>query len=1674
MNDMTLPSLLPDAESVDYDPFGGGAEVERVVPSSQAQREVWLADRLSTQASLAYNEAVRLRLRGALDIGALQQALDALVARHDSLRTSFSSDGLELLVAQAQPVMLEVHDLQSLSPEAREARLAEAFEVVVKTPFPLDSGPLYRAALFTFAPDDHVLVQSAHHAVCDGWSWSVLNRDLGRLYACATGQASAPAAAPSYADYVLWEQEEAQSADMQAHIQYWVSRFSGSSLPVLELPLDRKRAKVRTFTSRRVDHVLDRQLVDALRKFGARRGTSLYAVMLAGFATLMHRLSEQDDLVVGIAAAGQLASEMHELVGHCVNLLPLRFSVDGNQAFEQLACKCGDTLLDAFEHQSLTYGSLLQKLAISRDPSRLPLVSVLFNIDQDANAAPPPFGGLCVETASIPRVAENFELFVNGTPVPAGMQLEAQYNSDLYDEATVARWLRMYEQLLRHAVEASDCPVAQLNLLSQADRQALGRLQPPATPLPQPALMHAAFAAQARLHPQRFAMKDQDRRWTYAELDQQTNQLAHAMRARGIGRGHRVGICLERGADMMVGILATLKCGAAYVPLDPAFPQARLDFYAQDAALGLLLTHDPVKTAPQDWCADASSRVMNLDGIDASEWPSTPLPSDPALDPQAEDAAYVIYTSGSTGKPKGVVVPHRAAANFLESMRKAPGLSADDKLAAVTTLSFDMSVPELHLPLAVGAELVMVPRDVAMDGMRLRQMIEDEGITVLQATPGRWRLLLDAEWRGSRGFRGWIGAESVPAGLSIELLARCGELWNLYGPTETTVWSTLWKMDRQAIESRGVAIGTPMDNTTVWILDRNMQPCPVGVPGEICIGGAGVTLGYHDRPELTAERFVVSDVGGEPDLIYRTGDRGRWRNDGLLEHLGRFDFQVKVRGYRIELGEIEARCNEVPGVARSVVVVREDQPDDVRLVAYLSLSTPQAFDAAALDRHLRATLPQYMVPQHVVPLDALPLLPNGKIDRKALPAPAETRSPARGERVAPANDRERAVLQQMEEVLNLPGLSAADDFFALGGHSLLAARLVTLLGKRFELTIPLVTVFEAPTAQRMAEAIDALARAGTSPNAAIEHRPERDSAPLTPMQERIVFIEQLYPGRSIYNAPSGHRLIGQLDVASFEAAFRDMVARQSALRTTFTAAQDGTLVQRVARKLEFEFPLIDLGDIPAPQREQALAVRMQEIADQPIDIARGPLFHVALFRLGPQEHAFAFVPHHLVWDGWSFDLYQKELSALYLARVGGQASGLPEVSISMADYACWLQDWMASPQYDSQLAFWKRRFSAARPAKALGTDMPRQAGMTGTGAMHPLRVDAATTERLQALARRLDVTLSMLTLSVFALMMSDAVGSEAVVVANPVRGRESPGLETTMGFFNNVMPLPFDIDRQQTFAAFCGRVKAQMLEAMRHQQIPFERLVAEPEFQRHVVGGGVYQGLFSFQDARERPTSFCGLEHQQIHLLQRGATDDLSLWVMEKPTGLEGAVNFNADIFLPETGLAFRERFLELLDVVAKHADMPVGQVLQAADSPHGARLRQLSAQAPAAPQAKAQQADQDADSMTLLLPEQARLAQVWASLLGLDVNDIHPTDNFFDLGGDSLTAMRAVARAQEVLGLRVEPRRYVFESLAQLAVPAPETEAVKVAAPAPAPVAVDTRPSSGLFGRVMSAFGKK
>lgn len=1039
----------PAFEPVDYDPFAWG-ELERVVPTTESQREIWLADQLSREASLAFNLSVTLRFQGSLDVEALRRALHVLVERHDALRSNLAPGGMALCVRTMSPLSMEVFDLAGLAITAAERALSERLKHSVETPFNLATDELFRAELLRLGESEHILVLTAHHVICDGWSWWVLVRELGVLYGKERGLSTVELSDPvSFADFALHEASGNASSQHGADAVFWQSRYE-TSVPVLELPTDRPRPPVRSFASARLDHTVDEDLLARLRRVGSRRGASLFATLLAGFSALLFRLTGQSDIVIGIPAAGQPAAGSDGLVGHCVNTLPLRFDVEASNAFSSVLDLAQTTLLDALEHQQCTFGTLLTLLRLPRDPARMPLVSVLFNLDQALDQQSSAFEGVAMEFDSTPRKFETFELFINAVQVKGQLKFECQYNTDLFDAATIQRWLEAYESLLRGALEEG-AALGELPIVDSVARTQLEHLQTKPLQFNFSCRMHEHFELQCDQSPMRPAVMAGSDKASYQELEERSNRIAHVLREHGIRKGALVGLALERNLDMLSALLGILKAGAGYVPLDPSFPAERLSYMAADAGLSMLVT-----TSDHAARFDLRGRpllLLDRDGDRIKEASTERLGRDgDAASP--EDPAYVIYTSGSTGRPKGVVVPHRAVANFLSSMRTCPGLNERDRLVAITTLSFDIAVLELLLPLSVGAEVVLADRDTASDGQALRALIENTCATFMQGTPSSWRLLIEAGWAGTKEFKALCGGEPLAPDLAASLVARCGSVWNMYGPTETTVWSTCARIEAKDVgASLDIHIGRPIANTSVWILDARGELCLPGVPGEICIGGWGVTTGYLNQPELTDARFIddsftdpaMQAAGSGGGKLYRTGDRGRWRPDGSLEHLGRLDNQVKVRGYRIELGEIEANLVALDGVSRAVVVVREDRGLDLRLVAYVVPSPGAELSEPALKSQLQGLLPSYMLPQHIIALDALPLLPNGKVDRNTLPPPTafmRGNAPKAAPRAEDMDPRVHYLTQVWTELLGHPA-GPDDNFFELGGHSMLAVQMAS-------------------------------------------------------------------------------------------------------------------------------------------------------------------------------------------------------------------------------------------------------------------------------------------------------------------------------------------------------------------------------------------------------------------------------------------------------------------------------------------------------------------------------------------------------------------------------------------------------------------------------------------------------
>ena len=1038
----TVGSLASDPAADSASPLAPIVALPRTgpLPVSFSQRRMWVLHQMDPQGA-AYNMRDSLRLRGPLDKAALHRALDQLVARHEAFCTTFEFGDTEPMacVGESQPANLIQLSLAAVPEAERDDELERQAARIAAEPFDLASAPLHRFILIERDANDHALVLVMHHIIGDDWSWGILMHELQDLYAAELrGQATPPNfKSIDFIDYASWQRGHINDEVLAGQTRYWLRQLADIS--PLNLTSDTAAAQRLTSQGDRIRREFPEGWLAGVKRFGGGLGLTPFMTLLATFQALLARYCGQEDVVVGTPIAGRTRFEAEQVVGSLVNTLALRSHVRPAQSFRELAQQVRETCLSAFTHQDIPFDYLMDQLHKQAPGARAPEVRVMFNVLNTPRKTPR-FEGLEIGFLPLNLHAAQFDLALT-IDTECEHSLSLSYSTELFAPETAQAMLDNYMHLLELFIRQPDRPLHDHSAASPLDLARLASWNQTGTAYPHHLTVHELLRAR-REAAGTALMQVPGAALSHAQLWSRVHRLAHALRARGVERGCLVGLCAQRSPEMVVAQLAVLSAGGAYVPLDPAYPLQRLHDMAQDAALTLLLTEQGLS----DLWREIELPTLLLDQAQAElmAHPDGPLPADGDADARPEDPAYVIYTSGSTGKPKGVVVPHRAVVNFLLSMQNEPGLGEHDVLVAVTTLSFDIAVLELLLPLLAGATVVLATREQAVDGEALRTLIDQARATVMQATPATWRMLIDAGWTGSPSFKALVGGESLGPHLAEKLSERTGELWNLYGPTETTVWSTCWKVPAQP---QSISIGRPIANTSIHVLDALGHRCPAGVSGEIFIGGDGVTSGYLHRPELTAERFIPDPFSPDPRArLYRTGDRGRWRHDGLLEHQGRLDFQVKVRGHRIELGEIEARLQSHPKIAQCLVIAREDRPGDARLVAYV-VASDGAIDTPALRDHLRLSLPDYMLPQSYVALEALPLLPNGKINRHALPAPRiEQRTDAVAGH-APSTPAEMALAGIWSELLevDVAEISRLDNFFDLGGDSLQVGRVVVAL-----------------------------------------------------------------------------------------------------------------------------------------------------------------------------------------------------------------------------------------------------------------------------------------------------------------------------------------------------------------------------------------------------------------------------------------------------------------------------------------------------------------------------------------------------------------------------------------------------------------------------------------------------
>ncbi len=1635
-------------------------------PLSFAQQRLWLLHRIDPE-SAAYNEFLFARLRGALRPAALAAALDGLVARHELLRTRYvaaEGEPCQIVDPPGRRPLPEVC-LQGLPAAGREVEMERVARQVARRPVDLERGPVLSALLLRLAADEHLLVVVVHHIAADHWAITIALRELSALYTSAlaggAGQAGGAIDLPplpiQYADFAVHERRWLSGPVLEGFLDAWRRQLAGAP-PVLDLPSDRPRPPLQSFRGARAGLALTPTATMALKERARQEGATLYMLLLAGLQALCHRLTGREDLVLGTPVAGRNRVETESLVGYFLNVLPLRGRPHAELPFRDLLAQARQTTLDAFSRQELPFEKLVEALAPERSLSFSPLFQTLLNY-QNVPAHTRQLADLELSPLPIEIGIAKFDLDLYLEEHDRALVGSAFYSTDLFDAPTVERLLRGLVGVLAHAAARPDDPLAAFPLLAAAEAHQVLIEWNDSGEEPGVADLPALIALQAVRTPDAVAVAgangangahgDASGEITYRDLVARAGRLARHLRRLGVGPEVVVGLAVERSPDLVVALLGILAAGGAYLPLDDSYPRERLAQMLADARPGVLLTTDS-RTADRfaDLAASAPHGLALDRGWEAIDRePGTGLPDGGAA---PDNLAYVLFTSGSTGRPKGVQIPRRALVNFLLSMRRAPGCAAGERLLAVTSLAFDIAALEIFLPLLVGGTVDLVSREEAGDPQALTvrmaraasaSLAADTATWTMQSTPATWRMLLAAGWAGDLHLRALCGGEALPPDLAAALAPRVGELWNLYGPTETTVWSS---RQRLAAGER-VTIGRPLAATSLHVLDAAGATAPLGVPGDLLIGGLGLARGYLGRPDLTAASFVPAPSGAR---LYRTGDLARTLTDGRIEHLGRRDHQVKVRGFRIETAEVELALARHPGVAQAVVAVRHDPSGTAYLAAWLvpagAIATaapaiPAALAAKELHAFLAETLPEFMIPSVFVPLAELPLTANRKVDRQALPE----RPRAGGALVfaPPGSALEEAVAALWREVLGAPRIGRHDNFFELGGHSLLATQLVARLERSLQVDLPVRALFEAPTVATLAARVEAARAGGRKPLPPIPRADRGRPLPLSSGQRRLWFLDQLEPGSAAYNMPVLARLSGALDEAALWRSLGGLVARHEVLRTRFEAVAGEPLLV-IAATGSWPSCRVELGGLPEGRREGELARLADGEAGRPFDLARGPLYRGVLVGIAPERQALLLVLHHIVCDGWSLGVILDELTALYAANAASAASAadaepwaLPDLPIQYADFAAWQQS-PAAPAAPAagerragDLAFWREQLAGAPALLALPTDRPRTAVQSLRGSQVPVRLSPAVRAGLQAESRRHGVTPFMLLLAAFQVLLGRLSGQDDVLVGTPVANRTRPEIFGLIGFFVNNLVLRGDLRalrEAEPFAGFLARVRATALAAYDHQDLPFEELVAELTPERNLGQSPLFQVLLALHDAPLASRELLGLRLTPVPLANGSAKLDFFLALGAQEDGLAGTLEYATALFDRTTAERFAGYFETLVTAVSQAGEpgvLPIGELplLTAGER------RQLSTPVPAvSPGGSEMPFLAGAES---LRANEEILAGIWGELLGISrTARIARTESFFDLGGHSLLATQLVSRIRSCFAVEV-PLRRVFDA---------------------------------------------
>jgi amino acid adenylation domain-containing protein len=1489
-----------------------------LLPLSFEQERMWFLSKLHG-SSPAFHERAGAWLHGQLDVQLLKQAIIEITRRHEILRTTV----VEIDEQPAQRIDPEI-ELPWREEDARTAQvkgvqgleegaLSLAREEV-SHPFDLKHGPLWRACLIKLDRQRHLLVVTMHHLISDGdWTLGLIFSEIFSLYtALREGRAAdLPALELQYRDHAIWQREHLLGERMTRQLAWWREQLRGAP-PALDIPVDRPRPPIQAFAGGTAERIVSGEIGQAARALAQREGVSLFAVLLSSLQAVLYRYTHQDDVLVGTPLAGRHLPGVRHLLGYFGNPAVLRGRVGDDPSFRQLVLRTQQDFIQAQAHGELSFKDLVEALAPSRDLSRPPIFQVLFSLrDPWPSNLTSPTLTLTPVDIELPFVA--YELMTSARDLGTGLSLKLEYNRELLLPESAVQLLKHWEALLRGALKTPEQRISAIPLLSaEEEHHLLYEWNQTRADFPKDITIHEAFQAQVRRDPEAVALVFGDRQITYRELDRRAHQVASALRERGVRVVDRVALVTQRSPETIISMLGILKAGGSYVPLDPELPAERLAWMIEDAQARVAV----VVGSPSLSLAAEGLEILHVDaaGAPPADEELAPLPSAA----RSENLAYVLYTSGSTGTPKGVCIAHRSVVQLASHA----DLSPNDRVLQSTTYSFDVSVYEIWCALLNGARVVIGARDLTLSAQALGEELRRQAITVCCLTPAVFNNLAREEPLLFRPLRAvMLAGEALdPHWVRVALDEGRQQIFNAYGPTEATVYATLHPIKEVPEGATSIPIGRPLPNVQAYVLDRHLRPVPRGVAGELYLGGEGLAPGYWRRPELTNERFIPNPFSQEPGArLYRTGDLVRYLPGGALDFLGRIDHQVKVRGFRIELGEIEAVLGNHPAVKQAVAVARVLEPGDKQLVAYVVPQASPPPSITELREYLARKLPAYMVPAFFVMLDALPLNPNGKVDRRALPNPDGTRPELAQEFVAPRTPTEQALADIWKESLSLDRIGLHDDFFALGGHSLRALQVMSRIRQHFQADLPLRSFFSRPTLAGLADLLShSQGREQAAPT--ITSASRGAVVPLSFSQERLWFLQQLAPESAAYNYPAFFRIHGPLDPGVLEKSLQELVSRHESLRTRFTDV-DGQPMQVIAARLPLHLERVDLRALPQAELQREVQRHADADARHPFDLHWGPLLRASLLALRDDAHVLLLNLHHSVTDGWSMDVLYSELEALYGALARGQPPALPAPGLQYADYAIWQRQWAETPAMDEQLAWWKKQLAGVPPIIELPTDRPRPAVQDFRGALVPFRFSRETTLALRALATQERVTPTMVLLGAFQALLHRYTGQEDFLIGMAHSNREQPELAGVVGFFVNTLPMRADLSGELSFRTLLARVRETSLGAHEHAGVPFERLVKALRPERDLSTLPLVQVMFAPQVSKLGRLRLPGLGVEPLALDPGRATFDLTLLSWEEPDTLAGQWEYSTALFERSTLERMAGHLCRLLEEAVRQPD---------------------------------------------------------------------------------------------------------------------------------------------------------